>query len=139
MPLPRWIGDYIAVPFKTHGRDRHGCDCWGLVRLVLSEQFGIALPDHAEAYRTADSRSAGDIGAVIEAEATAHWRPIDKSQARMGDVIILRTKGHPLHVGLVVAQGQMLHVMQGANSVVEFFDGIKWKHKVEGFYRHASR
>lgn len=139
MPLPRWIGDYIAVPFKTHGRDRAGCDCWGLVRLVYAEQYGISLPDHAEAYRTADSRSTQDIGAVIDAESAAHWRPVDKAQARDGDVIILRTKGHPLHVGLVVGRGQMLHVLSGANSVVEFFDGIKWKHRIIGFFRHESR
>lgn len=139
MPLPQWIGRYIAVPFKTHGRDITGCDCWGLVRLVLKEQYGIDLPDHAEGYETATSLSHEDIGKVIAAESAARWRQIDKGIARLGDVIILRTKGHPLHIGLVVAPGMMLHVLRGANSVVECFDGVRWKSKIYGFYRHESK
>lgn len=136
MPLPQWIGRYIDVPFKTHGRDKDGCDCWGLVRLVFKEQFDIDLPDHAEGYETATSLSSDDIGAVIAAESAARWRLIGKAQARVGDVIVLRTKGHPLHVGMIVGGGMMLHVIRGANSVVECYDGIRWKSRIYGFYRH---
>jgi len=39
MPIPYWAGHYIGLHFREHGRTVAGADCWGLVRLVLQEQF----------------------------------------------------------------------------------------------------
>jgi hypothetical protein len=44
---PGWAGEYVGIPFADPGRDRGGCDCWGLVRLILAEQAGLALPSLA--------------------------------------------------------------------------------------------
>jgi cell wall-associated NlpC family hydrolase len=38
----------IGLLFREHGRD--GADCWGLVRLVLAEQFDINLPANVAGY-----------------------------------------------------------------------------------------
>jgi len=46
-----WASTYVGIPYRFAGRDRAGCDCWGLVRLVLAERFARGEID-AETYRS---------------------------------------------------------------------------------------
>ncbi|MDI1228369.1 MAG: NlpC/P60 family protein [bacterium] len=136
MPVPIWAGRYIGLPFTEHGRDRNGIDCWGLVRLTLLEQFSISLPSLANEYRrTADATR---IAGLMEREIPL-WQGIDAGDERCGDVIVLRLSGHPMHVGLVLGDGQMLHVEQGIDSAIEKYRGQRWQDRVYGFYRHIPQ
>src|SRR5262245_34632615 len=99
MPIPFWAGRYIGISFRDHGRDRSGVDCWGLVRLVLSEQCGMALPSYATEYdRTSETQR---ISELIAREAV-RWSAVCRGEEEACDVIVLRLQGHPLHVGLVL-------------------------------------
>lgn len=135
MPIPIWAGRYIGLPFKDHGRDRAGLDCWGLVRLVLAEQFALALPSLAAHYpRTTDQPS---ISRLIERE-TLHWQNINDTQTvRAGDVIVLRLNGAPMHVGVVIGDGRMLHIERGINSVIESYRTSRWESRIYGFFRYT--
>lgn len=135
MPVPFWAGHYIGLPFLDHGRDRFGLDCWGLVRLVMAEQFGIALPSHAKAYQR--TTQVEKISALVEREAEK-WQPVSQGQETCGDVIVLRVRGRPMHVGLVLGDGQMLHIEFGINSVIERYSGSRWVDRISGFYRYKG-
>jgi cell wall-associated NlpC family hydrolase len=133
MPVPIWAGHYIGLPFHEHGRTRAGLDCWGLVRLALAEQFGLAVPSFTHEYRrTVD---AARIPALIERE-TSRWQSIPAEAAQTGDVIVLRVGGRPMHVGLVLGDGLMLHVERGIDSAIERYDGPQWRERIFGFYRY---
>lgn len=135
MPVPIWAGRYIGLPFQDHGRDRQGLDCWGLARLVLSEQFGIALPSFAHEYRR--TTEIGHISALIEREAKT-WISIASGNEEGGDVIVMRIHGKPVHVGLVLGDQHMLHIECGINSVIERYNSLRWKERVFGFYRYKK-
>jgi cell wall-associated NlpC family hydrolase len=50
--IPDWAANYIGLPFREHGRDHNGTDCWGLVTLIgLAYDGGIdeVSPDLVEA------------------------------------------------------------------------------------------
>ncbi len=132
MPVPIWAGHYIGLPFRDHGRDRSGVDCWGLVRLVLAEQFGIALPSLSHEYRHSCDRA---IGPLIEAEAM-NFAAIAPGQEGQGDIIVLRINGQPMHIGLVLGDGQMLHAEEGIETTIARYRSPRWLERIYGFYRY---
>jgi cell wall-associated NlpC family hydrolase len=135
MPVPIWAGHYIGLPFLDHGRDRSGLDCWGLVRLVMAEQFSIALPSHSAEYdRTTE---VDKISALIERE-SQKWKIVPTGREICGDVIVLRVRGKPMHVGIVVGDRQMLHIERGIDSVIEKYSGPQWSDRIAGFYRYKG-
>ena len=120
MPLdsPRepdaWVREYVGIPFLDRGRDRRGCDCWGLVRLVLGERFGVDLPDYSEGYE-GNADWTGIAQLIGSARESGAWSRIDSiAEARVGDVVVLR--GIPPHIGVVVSRTQMLSSERDANS-----------------------
>jgi hypothetical protein len=130
-----WTNDYIGIPYLGMGRDRAGADCWGLVRLVYRDRYGIDLPDYSEqAYNAAD----GAETAPLIAAGRDVWSAV--TEPAEGDVVLLRIKGYPSHVGVLVGPAQMLHVYRdGLTACIERLDSGVWKHRIEGYYRHADR
>ena len=125
------VGDYIGIPFLEHGRDRRGLDCWGLLRLIYLEQLDIVLPSYSERYESAeDGKKLRDLVLNVigpEWETAADPEP--------GDAALFRIAGEPMHVGVVIGKGEMIHVMKGIDVTIERFTGWQWKHRLAGFYR----
>ena len=135
--LPAWAGAYVGIPFKTHGRDRSGLDCWGLIELVQREQLGGHWPQ----YEGADW-FAGQSPEVVATDAvihTTHFTRLPEGQEQMGDGILIRMRGFPFHVGLVLAPGRMLHTTEEAGSVIENYRSMLWTHRMMGFYRYTAQ
>lgn len=135
MPVPYWVGHYIGLPFLDRGRDRNGLDCWGLVRLVMAEQFGIALDSHATEY---DSTEQPDQMAPVVDKEKKRWVKIAAGHEALESVVVMRMLGQPIHVGLVIGDGRMLHILKGRNATHESYLSPVWKDRITGFYRHAQ-
>lgn len=135
MPIPYWAGHYIGAPFKERGRDIKGLDCWGLVRLILMEQFDIYPPSYTTSY--ASSVNEKQLGPLVRRE-TLNWQHIRPNDEQCGDVVVLRMRGEPMHVGLVLGDKTMIHIERGINSVLENYNTLRWKKRVVGFFRYKT-
>ena len=131
--VPAWVSDYVGISYRPGGRTREQCDCWGLFALVLKEQFGVSL----EEYDGPMFQGRRDAQAVGEAAAAfaARFNQIEPGQERLGDGILIRMLGVPLHVATVVAPGWMLHIEEACDAVVENYRGRAWSGRLLGFYR----
>lgn len=131
---PAWVAGYVGLPFKAHGRDRNGLDCWGLVRLVLLEVFSVDVPCFVTQYSSV--KDFNEIERIIEKEKQS-WISIPRGEERLGDVIVIRNEGKDSHVGLVLGNNEMLHTEIGIDSVPKNYLETDVKFRITGFYRHA--
>ncbi len=129
------VNRYIGLPYKDKGRSIEGVDCWGLVRLVYQAEFGIELPSYTECY--ASATEAAEIDKLITGERGA-WTEVLPGQERLGDIIVLRLLGHPMHVGVIVEPGMMVHILEGVNAVCERYTGILWRRRIVCILRHEG-
>lgn len=129
------LSDYVGLPWGDGGRTRDGCDCWGLVRLVIADRLGITLPSYAGDYVTAEDREA--VSTLIKG-GLGPWRSISPGWERPLDAVLMTEAGIPRHIGVVASPGYVLHMPPGRDSVVEPYRFGKLKLRVAGFYRHEK-
>lgn len=132
---------YVGLRYLAGGRDvegevaeASGVDCWGLVRLVYEREFGIKLPGHDGVNR--DTTSDEDLADYAAAQ-MEDWERVRNPEP--GDMVRLRIRGNPMHVGIVTAPGDFLHVRAGNDSVVDRYRSRLWADRIEGFYRYSPR
>lgn len=124
----------IGIPYLNMGRDPNlGLDCWGLLREFYHRYLNIQLPSYADKYQ--DSLDKESTQAAIENN-YSDWVLV--TEPKFGDAILCRLAGHPCHVGVYMGNNTMLHTQNGHNSGIEVIDGVKWKNRIDGYYRHAS-
>jgi len=127
-----WVKKYIGIPFVSNGRGMKGCDCYGLVRLVLHNEYGIALPELSDNYNDAlnvkeTARLFADNVPVLAAE------KINKPEEKA--VVIITEHGVPAHVGIAAGSGYILHTSLKTGCVCqrESHPGIRGR--IQGYYR----
>ena len=125
-----WTNDYIGIPYKLHGRERDGLDCWGMVRLVYAELCGITLPSLAEQYENpVDAEGFTQAHALTSPE----WREVETPSEF--DVFWCRIAGMECHTGIALGDGRMLHAMQGNDSHIVNLRNPAWERRVQKCYR----
>lgn len=136
--MSEWVSSYIGVPFVPRGRDRSGLDCWGLVRLVYSEQLGVTLRD-LDGYVTSRERNA--IDGLVNLEASnGLWTKVSLTESRAFDVAVFRLRNLQCHLGVLLDRRTMLHATEGKLSACErIFEGTEWATRLHSIYRHVSQ
>lgn len=131
-----WCSDYLDIPWKELGRNRDGADCWGLYRLVMKEQFGIELPAYDGAgYQ--DGEDLTEVSALIDSQ-LVDWREVPQGSELVGDAVLIRVMGEPIHIGMVVGPGRMLHIKPGVGASVDRYTSLNFRNRIIGFFRHRS-
>lgn len=125
------LDEFVGVPFVEFGRDRSGCDCWGLVRLVYAERLGIDLPCYSERYLS--TQDAAHLQSLITGE-LAPWHQVEIE--RPLDAVLMTEGGVIRHIGVVERPGWLLHVEDGGTAVIEPYRTGHLRRRIVGFYRH---
>lgn len=131
-----WPDRYMKIPFMDGGRAMSGCDCFGLVRLVMNDQCGILLPSYGEI----SARDLAKIAVSMEADAQSEaWIPVE--QPREFDVVVMRWFARPQtgHVGIMVDDRRVLHTEERTGSpVIVPLTHYSIKGRVKWFRRHRG-
>lgn len=130
--MPPWVCDYIGIPYELEGSSRSGCDCWGLARLVLRDQFGKSLPDFAHFGLTPTELEA----LVDKSKPLAGVEKIIYPE--LGCLVLMKIRGAVCHIGVVVGgpgEKNLLHTLYAHDSALDRYDGPSWAKRIEGFYR----
>lgn len=126
-----WVQDYIGIPFVSGGRDRTGLDCYGLIRLVLMEQYGCKLPlldgkyDNALNLYNTSPLFFQQLPILTEKIAG----PQEKALA------LLEMHQLPCHLGLFCGGESIIHSRAGVGVVAEKLDSRRLPGKIVGWYR----
>ena len=107
----QWAGAYVGLPYKWGGYSRAGIYCWGLVWLVQKEVFGRDLPKYPH----------GDEAAFAAGIGALRPQPIEMVEAAEGDVLMMRAgkSGGERHIGVFADRKHVLHIEEGAGSIIE--------------------
>lgn len=135
--VPAWVGEYIGIPYVCGGREKTGADCWGLFSMV-HQRKGIELPDYNGPDWTKNRSEQRELGLAAMNYAKL-FQEVQRGEEQLFDGILIRMVGVPMHLAMVVAPGVMLHTEDGADScIASYLDGIMWRNRIIGFYRHTG-
>jgi cell wall-associated NlpC family hydrolase len=127
-----WVKNYIGIPFVSNGRTRGGCDCYGLVRLVLEEVYGVTLPELSGDYKDAlNVRETRSLFAENRPALLAERREEPEERA----LAIILERGRPCHLGIYAGDGYLLHTLAKTGSAAQRLTCPDLAGRVEGYYR----
>jgi len=127
-----WVKKYIGIPFVSNGRTADGCDCYGLARLVMCNEFGIDLPELSNDY--SDALNVAETARLFNEHLPALAG--EKLEApEEGAVAIITGRGAAVHIGVVAGGGYILHtgIKTGAVCQRETHPGLRGR--VAGYCR----
>lgn len=126
---------FVGIPYADRGRSFAGCDCYGLVWLVMRELCAVDLPAFREDYVTASDGAY--LARLIAGEVSA-WDAVPLGEERTFDGVLMRSGRLLSHIGIVVEPGKLLHVYEGSDSRIERYTLPPASLRLSGFYRYRG-
>ena len=127
----KWVKKYVGIPFLSNGRTLAGCDCYGLVRLVLRNEYGIDLPELSDNY--ADALNVKETARLFaEQLPVLAGQKIPAPQERA--VVIITEHGVAAHIGIVAGGGYILHTGIKTGSICQRESHPGLRGRIEGYY-----
>jgi len=120
------VKDLVGIPYKPHGRDSSGMDCYGVVMELMRRQ-GKNIPD----FFYSDTKNATNISTLQSIEAYIPNTKLDKPEE--GAVVELLVFGQPSHVGVCLGDGTFIHAMEKIGVIIEPL--YRYRSKIKGYYR----
>jgi cell wall-associated NlpC family hydrolase len=114
------VSDLVGLPYKIHGRDESGLDCFGLIWLIALRN-GTQIKDPA--YRGFDP-------ALVRLADQVGLRKINEFEA--GCILEIEKEGR-LHLGYALDNEKMIHSTHNEGVIVENIN----KYNVRGYYTWA--
>ena len=125
----------VGVPYKNHGRDESGCDCYG-VAILLFGKTGRSLPD----YQYSPDWYEKGYNHYLE-----HYHEcaeeIRKMDLREGDIILFRNAGSrvPNHLGIYLGDSQFLQCLEKTGVVISSLNRQPFNRTAHSYYRLVEK
>ena len=133
MKIEEFARRAITVPFKPHGRDWLGWDCWGCFRRGWIDIRHIYLPSYTEDYKSLKEYK--KLEKLFAEGLAKSWRELEKGEVpEPMDGVMYYMQGSLMHVGLVINKDMMLHTDHGTGTTYENINS----YRAEGIYRYVG-
>jgi len=107
-------------------------NCWQIVQEFYRLAFGVQLKTYFDG---ADISSNHNIKSLIYSN-MGDFESVPFTDAKDGDIVLLRIWGVESHIGVLIEGGKILHSLKGHGCVVDRVH--KWSGMIVGFYRHKA-
>ena len=129
---PLWTEKYIGIPFVSGGREiETGLDCYGLFWIIQNTHYGKKLPMLSGNYKDACNHLE-TMSLFLKHQPLLAGIKIDSPSP--GCCVIIRYNGYPLHIGVHVGGGYIIHTLEKTGSFLDHADSLNLKNRIEGYY-----
>ena len=97
------VSDLIGIPYKEHGRDKSGMDCYGLV-MEVAKRFGVNLPDFDYETHTDEFFNTNAIDCIKSGKPKKIHTLVEGAL-----ILFANSRGQMIHIGIYLGDGYIVH------------------------------
>jgi murein DD-endopeptidase len=111
---------YINIPFKHHGRDFNGCDCFGILKLMYTNELNINLPDYEYSFDWNQTHNH-----IID-NIRNNWIEVNPPYKKYDCLVFCTTYNSKIanHIGVYIGDNKFIHIQENQFSRIERLDGF---------------
>lgn len=117
----REVQKFVNLDYEKDARGYDKVDCYGLCYLYNKDILKKEIPQYAS-YQTDQD----------------NYVRVRNGKEKSGDILMFNIMGYPIHVGVVVQPGVMLHIMEDSKSKIESYFCTKWQNRLDSIWRYEG-